>query len=46
MLTYNLELDMVPGGNRVEVPIKQYSDAFVLNIYLFARTGHFSIESV
>lgn len=45
MITYNFDLDMVPGGHRTEVWLNQYDEDFELKINLFARDGTFTVQS-
>ena len=45
MITYEFDLDMVPGGRRTEVNLNQYDEDFELKINLVARQGTFSVQS-
>ena len=43
MITHEFDLDIVPGGPKVELRLNQYDSDFVLRIHLIARTGTLSI---
>ena len=45
MITYEFDLDMVPGGRRTEVWLNQYDEDFELKINLIARQGTFTVET-
>ena len=45
MITYEFDLDMVPGGRRTEVWVNQYDEDFQFVINLVARQGTFTVES-
>lgn len=45
MITYTHDLDIVPGGNKVQIYLNQGDNDFRLEFNLFARNGTFSIES-
>lgn len=45
MITYEFDLDMVPGGRRSEVWVNQYDEDFQFVINLVARHGTFTVES-
>lgn len=45
MITYDFDLDIVPGGMCTVVRLSQYDDDFELKIRLFARKGAFTVQS-
>lgn len=45
MITYEFDLDMVPGGRRTEVWLNQYDEDFELKINLIVRQGTFTVET-
>ncbi len=45
MISYEFDLDMVPGGHRTKVWLNQYDEDFELVANLFARDGTFTVSS-
>lgn len=44
MITYTFDLDIVPGGVPVKVPLKQYEDAYTLIFNVYASTGTLALS--
>lgn len=45
MITYNYDIDVIPGGVPLVVPLTQYSDAFTLVFALYSSSGTLSLVS-
>jgi hypothetical protein len=45
MIIYDNNLDVVPGGRKVEILLNQYDTDFLLAFNLFARSGTLELES-
>lgn len=45
MITYAFDLDIVPGGVPVVVPLKQYEDDVVLSFNVYSRLGTLNLPS-
>ena len=45
MIIHAFDLDMVPGGAKVERWLNQYDDDFSLRIHVISRNGNFNIQS-
>ena len=45
MITHELDLDMVPGGHKLEFWLNQYDSDFTLKFNLYAHTGDFSVPA-
>ena len=45
MIIYDNNLDVVPGGRKVEILLNQYDTDFLLSFHLFARSGTLELET-
>ena len=45
MIVYNYNLDVVPGGVPLVIPLTQYSDAFTIVFTLYSSDGNMTIET-